>query len=259
MATLRRLDPIVTVSIVLWVLIMIATPVARWALGEVALHFMINLGVLMQAAAVVTVLWREAGWRSALGIALLILPLAWLVEFFGSSTGIPFGRYSYTDALQPQLGGVPLLIPLAWLMMLPPAWAVAFFVIKSRTLPPPMPVRLTRAFIAALAFTVWDLFLDPQMVMWNFWVWEKPGAYFGIPLVNFLGWFLVSFAFSFFLLPSSLPAMPLLLIYGVTWLLQSFGQVFFWGLPGPALFGFLGMGGMLLWALLWSKHEPDPA
>jgi lycopene beta-cyclase len=259
MGTLRRFDLFATVPIILWVLILIATPIARWMLGEGALYFMINLGVIMQTAAVVTIFLRGAGWRSALEIVLPVLPLAWLAEFVGSSTGFPFGSYHYTGALQPQLGGVPLLIPFAWLMMLPPAWAVGAMIIKNRTLSPLIPVRLARALTAALAFTVWDLFLDPQMVAWNFWVWDKPGAYFGIPLVNYLGWFLVSFVFSFFLAPSSLPLLPLLLIYAVTWLLQSIGQVFFWGLPGPAVFGFLGMGWMLLWALLRSRHEPDPA
>lgn len=257
MNRLRRFDPVSAAAIVLWVLTMIATPIVRWAVGEETLYFMINLGVLMQAAAALTVLVRGAGWRSALLAALPILPLAWLAEFTGSATGFPFGRYHYTDVLQPQLAGVPLLIPLAWLMMLPPAWAVASLVIKSRTLSPPLPVRLARALVAALAFTAWDLFLDPQMTAWNFWVWEQPGAYFGIPLVNFLGWFLVSFVFSFFLLPASLPLMPLLLIYAVTWFLQSFGQTFFWSLPGPALFGFLGMGGMLFWALLRSRYDPN--
>lgn len=261
MNALRRLDPVSAAAIVLCVLTMIATPIVRWTAGEGALFFMINLGVVMQAAAVVTVLVRGAGWRSALLTVLPILPLAWLAEFVGSSTGFPFGRYHYTDVLQPQLTGVPLLIPFAWLMMLPPAWAVASLVIKSRTLSPPAPVRLARALVAALAFTAWDLFLDPQMVAWNFWVWDQPGAYFGIPLVNFLGWFLVSFVFSFLLLPSYsslLPSsFPLLLVYALTWFLQSFGQVFFWDLPGPALFGCLGMGGMLLWVFLRSRHGPD--
>lgn len=253
----RQLNPLNAAAIALWVMTMIATPIVRWTAGESALYPMIYAGVVLQAAAVVTILAWDAGWRSALLTVLPILPLAWLAEFVGSSTGFPFGRYSYTGALQPQLGGVPLLIPFAWLMMIPPAWAVGSLVIKSRTLSPPVPVRLARALTAALAFTVWDLFLDPQMVTWNFWVWHQPGAYFGIPLVNYLGWFLVSFVFSFLFLPSRLPLKPLLLIYGVTWFLQSFGQLFFWGLPGPALFGFLGMGGMLLWALLRSRYEPD--
>jgi hypothetical protein len=51
------------------------------------------------------------------------------------------------------------LVPLAWLMMLPPAWAVARLVAGG----PGIAFILT----AALAFTAWDLFLDPQMVAWG--------------------------------------------------------------------------------------------
>jgi putative membrane protein len=145
-------------------------------------------------------------------------------------------------------------------MMLPPAWAVAAQIVRDRKPTSPGLFRLARALVAALAFTAWDLFLDPQMVGWGFWVWDRPGAYFGIPLVNFLGWFVVSFAFSFSLFPSSLSLPPssfflLTLIYTLTWLLQSIGQILFWDLPGPALFGFLDMGGMILWAFLWNRHS----
>jgi putative membrane protein len=256
--SLRR-NPLMTSIVALWLLTLIATPIVCWWVGEGALPLMVNLGVLMQAAAVAIVLWRGTGARSALGTIFLILLLAWWVEFVGSSTGFPFGDYHYAEALRPQLFGVPLLIPLAWLMMLPPAWAVASLVIKSRTLSPALPVRLARAGVSALAFTAWDLFLDPQMVAWGFWVWERPGAYFGVPLVNYLGWLLVSFALTFFLLPSRLPVKPLLLIYAITWLMQSIGLAFFWGLPGPAVFGFLGMGGMLLWTFLRRDKWPRPS
>ncbi len=247
-------------AIFLWLLTLIATPPVHRAGGEKALYFMIHLGVVMQAAAVLTVLGRSAGWRSALLAALPVLPLAWLVEFLGSQTGFPFGRYHYTDLLRPQLGGVPLLIPFAWLMMLPPAWAVAARIVRRGT--GGLSLRFTRALVAALAFTAWDLFLDPQMVTWGFWVWEHPGAYFGIPLVNFLGWFLVSFLFSFLFAPASFSLLAsnfLLFLYALTWFLQTFAQLVFWKLPGPALFGFLGMGGMLLWAFLRSTNVPDAA
>lgn len=247
----HRLSPMAKTMMFLWVLTMIATPIVRWTVGEGALYFMINLGVLMQAAGVVTILLSGSGARSTMLVIVSILSLAWLVEYIGSSTGIPFGRYQYTNILQPQLGGVPMLVPLAWLMMLPPAWAIASLVIKSRTLSASLPVRLARAGVTALAFSAWDLFLDPQMVAWNFWVWKQPGVYFGIPLVNFLGWGMISFILSFFIFPTRLPDKPLLLVYAITWFLQSVGQVLFWELPGPGLFGFLGMGAMLFWVFLW--------
>jgi putative membrane protein len=132
------------------------------------------------------------------------------------------------------LGGVPLLIPLAWLMMLPCAWAVAYQITgQSRG----------RQFmlVSALAFTAWDLFLDPQMVNWGYWVWEQPGGYFGIPWLNFGGWFLSAVGLTWLIRPPAPPA-SLLVIYLLTWLLQTVGQLFFWQMPGPALVGFGGMG-----------------
>jgi putative membrane protein len=42
--------------------------------------------------------------------------------------------------------------------------------------------------------------------------------------------------------PFPFPITNLLLIYTITWLLQSIGQLLFWGMPGPALVGFVVMG-----------------
>jgi putative membrane protein len=43
--------------------------------------------------------------------------------------------------------------------------------------------------IGAFAMTAWDLALDPATSTINHaWIWENGGGYFGVPLVNFLGW-----------------------------------------------------------------------
>jgi putative membrane protein len=41
--------------------------------------------------------------------------------------------------------------------------------------------------------TAWDLVMDLVMVKRGHWVWEQGGAWFGIPLQNFWGWWLTSF------------------------------------------------------------------
>ncbi len=230
---LNSIRPGVLAVFSLWVLTMILTPVVGWTWGGAALTWAIQAGVLLQVASVLAA-FQVRGWRRILPLA-GVLPLAWLAEFIGSHTGRLFGRYSYTDVLQPQVGDVPLLIPLAWLMMLPPAWAVA-------DLLTPRQPRWVKALVAALAFTAWDLFLDPQMVAWDFWRWHEPGLYFGIPLLNYFGWLLVSFIISYGSMPDDLPHGSLLSIYVITWILQTIGQAFFWSLPGPAAFGFVGMG-----------------
>jgi uncharacterized membrane protein len=262
----RSLTPAQTALITLWALTMISLPIVDWTFGWGVMIGAVNAGVLAQAAAVVAVLWGKLGSAKTLRITALVAILGWAAEALGSRTGFPFGNYSYTDAMQPQLFRVPLLIPLAWLMMLPPAWGVAQ-AISSR-----LSSRLqTPAFIAlsAFAMTAWDLFLDPQMVAWGLWKWHNPGGLFGIPWSNYLGWLLVSALitllftglFTGFIRPrqlfaAHLPTAPLLLIYTITWLLQTIGLGVFWNMPGPALVGGVLMGGLVIFG--WRTHRKGP-
>ncbi len=226
--------------LIVWVAGLLAMPIMQWGAGQQGMVAAVMVGVLLQASVVVLYLAQAAGTRRATAIMISSAALAWAAEALGSGIGVPFGAYDYADKLQPQLLGVPLLIPLAWLMMLPPAWAVAQR-ITGRVAGP--------AFIAvsALAFTAWDLYLDPQMVHWGLWVWRAPGAYFGIPLVNFAGWLLVSGLITALARPPALPQ-ALLILYALVWLIEVVGQVVLWQLPGPALCGFVGMGAFLVWA-----------
>jgi putative membrane protein len=42
----------------------------------------------------------------------------------------------------------------------------------------------------------WDLGLDPTASTINHtWIWEQGGGYFGVPITNFLGWFLTVYIF----------------------------------------------------------------
>lgn len=230
------------VFIALWVLTMISLPIVGWTWGEATLIRGMSFGVLMQGVAVLAILVSAWGYKTTLRVFAIVGVLSYFAELTGSTTGIPFGRYHYTDVLQPQIAGVPLLIPLAWMMMLPPAWAMA------RIIGGRLQNRFAFILLSALAFTTWDLFLDPQMVRWGFWVWETQGIYFGIPLVNYLGWILVSALLTFAANPKEIPTQPLALVYVLTWFLQTIGQGLFWSQPGPAFFGFLGMGAFILMA-----------
>jgi hypothetical protein len=80
------------------------------------------------------------------------------------------------------------------------------------------------------------------MVAGGLWTWEISGAYFGIPLLNYLGWWLVSVVITLIVRPDDLPAAPLLIIYSLTWLYQAVGLGVFLDQIGPALSGFIGMG-----------------
>ena len=236
----------------MWLLTMIAIPIAYSIYGEQSLTTLVTAGVFVQASVILSILQSSWGWTHTLRILLVIAILTWVAEFAGSQTGFPFGEYHYTPRLQPQLNGVPLLIPLAWFMMLPCAWAVAQIIVsrwgKSNS-------RLQFAVVATIAMTAWDLFLDPQMVAWGFWQWEYPSGYFGIPWSNYLGWLFVAFVLTFIIFPKKLPVLQLLLVYGFVWFFQTVGQSVFWGQPGPALVGGIVMGSILIASVIALRQQ----
>jgi lycopene beta-cyclase len=233
-----------------WLAAMILNPLAAWTSGQSGLLAMTNAMVLAQTGLGLILLSRHWPLRRLLRLLAIILPGAWLAEWIGISTGLPFGLYHYTNLLQPQLAGVPVLIPVAWLMMLPCAWAVAAGLVSPRR-------RWLFAAVSGLAFTAWDFYLDPQMVANQLWTWTQPGEYFGIPLLNMAGWWLVSSLITRVVAPDELPLRPLALIYTLTCLMELIGLGLFWGQPLPALAGFVLMGGFALH--FWSHPARDLA
>lgn len=228
----------------LWAASMIALPIWIWIFGESSIRWSVTATVVLLSATNILILRGAWGTQRTVITASVVVAMAWLIEYIGSTTGLPFGVYHYTSLLTPQIGHVPLLIPLAWLMMLPPAWAVSAAITgKSR--------GFGFVLVSAISFTAWDLFLDPQMVRWGFWVWDQPGRYFGIPLLNFAGWFLASVAITFVARPAPVPQIPGTAIYTLTWMLQIIGLWIFWQMPGPAFWGGVGMGIIVL--LAWRQ------
>jgi uncharacterized membrane protein len=223
----------------IWVLLMISFPFVDWALGWEAMLVAVSLGLLAQLIAVIVILWQAWGITKTLGVGLAIIFFGWAAEVLGSQIGFPFGAYDYTNTLQPQILDVPVQVPLGWLMMMPPSWAIAQS-LADRV----HPRWRFAAFIglSALAMTAWDLMMDPMMVSWGMWAWQNPGGYFGIPWSNYIGWLLVAVLITAIVRPRNLPTAPLLLIYTITWLLEMGGLLLFWDLPGPALVGGLMMG-----------------
>lgn len=224
----------------LWVAGMISVPLTLWFIGDEGIPVMSLITTLLQFGVVLAILVHGWGIQRTASVFGLVAVITYLAEFIGSKTGIPFGSYHYTEALQPQLFGVPLIIPLAWFMMLGPAWAVAFTLLNGKI--DTVSRRGMFIVLSGLAITAWDLFLDPQMVGWGFWVWHEPSGYFGIPWLNYFGWFLTAAVVTTVVRPDKLPLVPLIIVYGIVWVLQSIGLAVFWAQPGPALCGFIGMG-----------------
>jgi putative membrane protein len=178
------------------------------------------------------------GPRAAAGLLLVAGGGGLAAEAVGVATGVPFGRYEYADSLGPAVLGVPVVIPLAWVMMTWPAYLVAARLARSG------PARVV---VGAVALASWDLFLDPQMVDAGHWRWADPLPSLPgvptVPLTNYAGWLLVA-AVLMLLLPAPRAAADTVpyALYLWTYASSVLAHAVFFGLPASALWGGLGMG-----------------
>ena len=202
--------------------------------------------------------------RVRMGLLLgLSIVISLVFETVGVVTGWVYGPYHYTDMLGPRfLGLVPYLIPIAWFMMIYPSQVISERLLEGRRLGG-WRRALGLAAVASVVMTSWDLLMDPMMVQMGAWVWDVPGAYFGIPVHNYAGWIATTFVIYaiYRWIEPRLPRvsnggnrMARLAVWAflVTWLGNTSAALQF-GLVGPALVGTFSAGVLGMLAIL-----PDP-
>ncbi|MCB9637531.1 MAG: carotenoid biosynthesis protein [Myxococcales bacterium] len=124
-------------------------------------------------------------WFSAFAA---VYVLSFLSEFAGTTLGLPFGPYQYSELLGVKiLGHVPVVIPVSWFFMAVPSYVLARWAF-------PQEERWgARVLLGALLLSMWDLSLDPAMSYLNrYWIWNVKGVFYGMPLINLMGWYLTS-------------------------------------------------------------------
>ena len=137
---------------------------------------------------------RQYGWRSILVFAVICLAVSNGFENLSILTGFPFGHYHYSDNLGPKLFLVPLLIGLAYLGMGYLSWTVARLILSG--VRPAADRFLALPLFASFLMVSWDLTFDPiASTIAQSWVWRDGGGYFGVPVSNFLGWYLTVYVF----------------------------------------------------------------
>jgi putative membrane protein len=128
--------------------------------------------VFMALASAIAVVSVPSWWKPLAGAAVI----GFAAELIGVRTGFPFGHYEYTGVLRPLLGGVPVVVAGAWMVMFA-------YVSQMRVHPA----------LGALWMAAIDLVIDPVAAReLGYWTWLQDGPYYGTPTVNFAGWFGVS-------------------------------------------------------------------
>ncbi len=228
-----------------WLVVMLSLPLLRAVFGQQTLLQGLALAVLLQLGFVLNVLYRAWGWWSMLRTSVGVVLLAWVIQAIVIRSGLPYGNMHYSSSLQPQVLEVPILVSLAWLMMLPPAWAVAKLITHKVS---GCLMRIAFIAVSTLAFTAWGFYFDPLMVRLGLMTWIPVGWFYGTPWLNYLGWLLVSGVITFGVAPNRIPGGALILVYGLTWIFGFLLLILIGDLPVPALAGFCLMGGALLCA-----------
>lgn len=223
--------------------------------------------ILLGAIAVALYGYRTLGLRAILIFALLSLGISLSSELLGTTSGFPFGDYSYLDNLGWKIAGlVPFTIPLSWFYMGFSSFVIAHNGIRSAcaSLAPGWPSSVVPSIgsviLGAVLLTSWDFVLDPAMSQTSlpFWYWHEPGAFYGMPYQNFVGWLgtgavfmtisLASWRFFRVNLPSQLSVDVPLTVYTANFLFAAVMSVVV-GLYVPVMLGLIT--GMVPALLCW--------
>ena len=139
----------------------------------------------------------DLGWRRTLLFAAWVWPVAWLAEFSSTRTGLPFGLYHYTGVTHGQeiyLADVPLMDSLSFTFLAYASLCLARAALAGRDRAVSAPGL---ALLSGTVMMLLDVVVDPLAVRGDRWFlgriffYPAGGAYFGVPISNFLGWIFV--------------------------------------------------------------------
>ena len=180
---------------ILWVL------AAAYAVALVA-NISFGLGIPIAVVLLISVAFAlihgavRYGWTGIVAFVVISLVVSNALENASILTGFPFGHYHYTDALGPKLFLVPVLIGPAYFANGYFAWVIGNVLIGELRRGSSALVTFAVPFTAAFVMVMWDLTFDPKAsTIQHQWIWEQGGGYLGVPLTNYLGWFLTVFLF----------------------------------------------------------------
>lgn len=149
--------------------------------------------------------WKKTAWFTVIGYL-----IAFVSEYASINTGFPYGWYYYLDATKGDelwVAGVPFFDSLSYVFLSYVSYATALLVVspvkgRGGDLLTLETSRLRRSFsvlfLGSLFQTFLDIVIDPVALQGRRWFlgqiygYREAGTHFGVPLSNYLGWWLVS-------------------------------------------------------------------
>lgn len=150
------------------------------------------------------------GLKRALLFAIAGYCIAWTSEYSSIHNGIPYGLYYYihtTRGRELWVLGVPFMDSMSFVFLSYASYSLALFalspairdrgiyLLENNAIRHSMKVRLLGAFFCMCL----DVIIDPVALQGSRWFlgqiygYTERGIYFGIPISNFIGWFIVGF------------------------------------------------------------------
>ena len=135
--------------------------------------------------------------------------ITWLSEYSSIHNGFPYGSYYYIEQTKGEeiwVSGVPLMDSMSYIFLAYASYSVALMVISPlRYLKGAIHLLETRKIrdsvsariLGAVFFVLLDIIIDPVALRGDKWflgrIYGYPdgGVYFGVPISNFIGWFVV--------------------------------------------------------------------
>jgi uncharacterized membrane protein len=115
-------------------------------------------------------------------------------EMLSLRTGFPFGHYYFTDLMGPSFFHVPILLVLAYLGIGYFSWVLSLLILGYRNRPLAGTGVVALPLLAGFIMLAWDLSME---AIWSTidhaWIWRDGGSFYGVPVSNFLGWYLTAY------------------------------------------------------------------
>lgn len=139
---------------------------------------------------------KRYSWKTIFVFMILAFVVSTILEDISIHTGFSFGKYHY-KSLVFNIDQVPFPVGIIYISVSYLSWTLGSIILNhaDRHLDKKLNI-IALPVVSTFIMCQFDLVIDPLTSTYrNAWIWENGGGFFGVPLVNFLGWYLTCYIF----------------------------------------------------------------